>query len=440
MTPDKQGKSKFSQWLELLQQESWQLELIISGFAIFLLVGVYDPMQELWREVRDLAHNSTDYVPLFLALLIVQGSWLVLLVNLIFHVVLRGVWISTVGLRYVSEDIDFDVFRLHPRFDRFLRKHVISFDHYIERLEKICSIIFAFSFLLIFMLIALGTWAGVVGGIQYLISLLPEEGILHRIISPVAGIALLITSILYFIDFLTFGWIKRRKWLAPVYFPIYRFYGWVTLSFLYRPMYYNLVDNRFGRRVGLLLVPYIILIMVLSSIQFVTDTYYPSEPGNIGLYTQVYDDQYSEEGSASRASIPSKYISNGFLELFLSYIPSEDDEAIEAICPKLEPGQFTGVKVQGIIRMGEMVNNKSNKDSLLTCISQIHHVYINDSLFTDPSFRFYTHPPREKNGLFSILDVQYLERGEHLLRIESVELQKDSVVWKESARIPFWKK
>ena len=55
-----------------------------------------------------------------------------LLVNLIFHVVLRGVWISTVGLRYVSEDIDFDVFRLHPRFDRFLRKHVISFDHYIE--------------------------------------------------------------------------------------------------------------------------------------------------------------------------------------------------------------------------------------------------------------------------------------------------------------------
>ena len=45
---EKQDKSKFAQWLELLQQESWQLELIISGFAIFLLVGVYDPLQDLW--------------------------------------------------------------------------------------------------------------------------------------------------------------------------------------------------------------------------------------------------------------------------------------------------------------------------------------------------------------------------------------------------------
>lgn len=31
------SKNKLSKWLELLQQESWQLELIISGFAIFWL-------------------------------------------------------------------------------------------------------------------------------------------------------------------------------------------------------------------------------------------------------------------------------------------------------------------------------------------------------------------------------------------------------------------
>ena len=32
--PPKLDKS-FSQWLEKLQQESWQLELIISGIALF---------------------------------------------------------------------------------------------------------------------------------------------------------------------------------------------------------------------------------------------------------------------------------------------------------------------------------------------------------------------------------------------------------------------
>jgi hypothetical protein len=33
-----ENKNIFKQWLEKLQQESWQLELLISGFALF---GIY---------------------------------------------------------------------------------------------------------------------------------------------------------------------------------------------------------------------------------------------------------------------------------------------------------------------------------------------------------------------------------------------------------------
>ncbi len=33
------SRSFFKEWLEKLQQESWQLELIISGFALY---GVYN--------------------------------------------------------------------------------------------------------------------------------------------------------------------------------------------------------------------------------------------------------------------------------------------------------------------------------------------------------------------------------------------------------------
>ncbi|CAH1001421.1 hypothetical protein LEM8419_02324 [Neolewinella maritima] len=34
-------------WLDKLQQESWQLELLISGFVIFLLIGGLEPMFDL---------------------------------------------------------------------------------------------------------------------------------------------------------------------------------------------------------------------------------------------------------------------------------------------------------------------------------------------------------------------------------------------------------
>ena len=36
----------FKKWLDKLQQESWQLELIISGFAIFGLFTAFEPIFE----------------------------------------------------------------------------------------------------------------------------------------------------------------------------------------------------------------------------------------------------------------------------------------------------------------------------------------------------------------------------------------------------------
>ncbi len=48
---DKNKNKSFVKWLEILQQESWQLELLISGFAIFLLASAYDQL------------DSFEYIP-----------------------------------------------------------------------------------------------------------------------------------------------------------------------------------------------------------------------------------------------------------------------------------------------------------------------------------------------------------------------------------------
>gem|GEM_PF-6145443 len=51
-TMEESQKNKLSKWLESLQQESWQLELIISGFAIFLRLSMIDPLQQLSLKVH----------------------------------------------------------------------------------------------------------------------------------------------------------------------------------------------------------------------------------------------------------------------------------------------------------------------------------------------------------------------------------------------------
>ena len=55
MLKEKDNKNIFTEWLEKLQQESWQLELLISGFALF---GIWESRDILESFTNFLAVNS----------------------------------------------------------------------------------------------------------------------------------------------------------------------------------------------------------------------------------------------------------------------------------------------------------------------------------------------------------------------------------------------
>ena len=85
---------------------------------------------------------------------ILKGSWYIFLINLLIHIILRGLWIGAIGLRYVSEDIDYEKLNLSSYFEKLYTRRYKSFDDYIEDLEKICSVIFAYTSLLFFIFIS----------------------------------------------------------------------------------------------------------------------------------------------------------------------------------------------------------------------------------------------------------------------------------------------
>ncbi len=444
MTPkDKKG---FAKWLETLQQESWQLELIISGFAIFLLVGTYEPLQDWQREIDNIQafNNFQSSQFLKLGILVTLVAWHILFVNLIMHVLLRGLWISTIGLRYVSGDIDFETLNLRPKFDQFLRKKIISFDYYIEQLEKVCSVIFAFTFLIIFISISLGLMiAFFLGGI-FVVEYFDQSPNSVRALVLIGLILIIfIASLIYLVDFLTLGWLKRQARIEKFYYPIYRFFSFITLSFIYRPLYYNLIDNKFGRWVGLLTIPYLIVFMVVTLLRVETHGYIPRYKKAQTFRNKYYDDMRPEKSIDTWASIPSKYVKNGFVELYIPYVPKVHDLALESICPDLNPAT-TGVSLDFILNMKDDLRANLDADSVLTCMSSLHQVYVNDSLRTDISYRFHNHPIRKDIGLFSIFDVDYLPRGEHKISIKSKYAfsrgsMKDSLTFRQTDVIPFWK-
>ena len=227
----------FKKLLSKLQEESWQLELIISGFAIFGLFTAYPSIAE---EVQ--ASNSTNIYK-FVIYFVAQISCGILLFNLLLHVLLRGLWIGTLGLRYVSGEIEYDELKYTEKFTNFLKRKVGSFDKYIATLENYCSVIFAVSFLLIFYVLALTFTIIVIGLIgNYIIGNDDLPNWVRNAIGVPLMIFVVIGMFLTFIDFVTLGFLKKKKWIAKIYFPVYWTYSFITLSFLYSPFPYNFAD------------------------------------------------------------------------------------------------------------------------------------------------------------------------------------------------------
>ncbi len=111
---------KLKKLLDQLQVESWQLELLISGFVIFLAASSFEPISNYSSRlivVREGINDHFGFLPLFSFILL--GSIFFIFINLILHVIFRGMWISAIGLRSISGDIDFETLNLASPFDQF---------------------------------------------------------------------------------------------------------------------------------------------------------------------------------------------------------------------------------------------------------------------------------------------------------------------------------
>ncbi|QBA64403.1 hypothetical protein [Muriicola soli] len=424
---------RFKKWLDILQQESWQLELIISGFAIYGLFMIIDPI-----ELGNLqAQNDGNTYKIFL----MQGllvSWYILTINLIGHVILRGLWIGAIGLRYVSGEIDYDKLAYSPKFTRHLMKRVGSFDNYVATLEKYCSIIFAVTFLLVFYLLGLLA-------IAFLFTLLglwidkedTPDWVRYGVAVP-ALLFLVFGLFLTFFDFITQGWLKKKKWTTWFYYPVYWIFKYITLSFLYRPMVYNFLDTKFGKRLSLIIVPLYIGITILAATGFSTSNYLEEEMSS--NYYIANSDNYADlievnNSFADRAAIPSKVISDPYLSVFVVYGSTVEDDVFyfnEELKPEEDRRGIHSAFSDGTLSWSE---RRDLKD-YITTVEDMYTLSI-DSLAFKPEFVFSQNLQRQL-GFETFLDLQKVSNGKHVLKVQRKDHRRDSVYMRTIIQIPFW--
>lgn len=449
-----QKTEKRNKLLDRLEQESWQLELIVSGVVIFLLLGLYPHANDLGQYFSKLTMGSSGLAPvmvmtysfLFIAYVALIGIFL-------FHLALRGMWIGAIGLRSVSGDFDFDQLNYPGRFGNFLRRRLGSYDDYIDRLERNASVTFSLAFLLFFAILSIGLFTtALIGGVIILtlgdghISTSDSEHLGPVLTGIIIAIVLIwvlllfLIGLLYLIDFITFGWFKRRPWFGKVYYPFYRFMGWITLARLYRPFYYNIIDNAFGKRLVRMYAGVTFLGMVLTTIELTPFSNFAYTDNLKGIVsTEQYTDAIDESSystSFPHPSLGSRYADGDYQEVFVPLNEKQQDDVLEYRFPELRPLAPSGV---GFMNRGRLRNSLKQEqvDSTLSALSGIYRIQLNDSLVQDVKWRFYKHPVREQPGLLYDMPVYDLQRGEYWVTIQQQRVRSDSLYWKDLGTISF---
>ncbi|WP_111683765.1 hypothetical protein [Winogradskyella tangerina] len=428
----------FKKLLQKLQEESWQLELLISGFAIF---GLFTAFPHITIAAKAAQNDGKIYS--WIILMVVLVSCAILIFNLLLHVVLRGLWIGALGLRYVSGDIDYDELNYSEKFTKYLKKKVGSFDRYIAKLENYCSIIFAISFMLIFYVLA---FTFTIISIVVIARLFLDDSsriIENDAISYWIGIPLMLFFVIgmlfTFLDFLTLGWFKKKKWLSKIYFPVYWVFSKITLAFLYRPLVYNFLDNKFGRRVSMALVPIYVLILVGASLRYKTSNYFNGElsSNSIIASNENYEDMLDEDDFIDNVAIESKVIKDKYMKVFM-VLDDDFDDYVFSFNKGLKPEKDIRGLDSDVFVMNSLSWNQ--RDSLrrayVKTLNEIFTVRI-DSVKFDSEF-IVSRSIKNQKGFETYVGLKNLTEGKHLLHVMRKRIRKqDTQNWYYES-IPFW--
>jgi len=433
-------KPEFKKLLHKLQEESWQLELLISGFAIF---GLFTAIPTITESLKEAQNNHQIYT--FVISLVATISCYILIFNLLLHVLLRGLWIGALGLRYVSGDIDYDSLKYSQKFTKYLKKRVGSFDKYIGTLENYCSVIFAVSFLLIFYVLAI---TFTILAISLIASQLISNDDLPNWLSRGVGITLVLFIVfgMFFtlIDFLTLGFLKKKKWLSTIYFPVYWVFGFITLSFLYRPLVYNFLDNKFGKRLSFALVPFYILIALSTTLKYNVSNFLGNDMSSneyVANNNNYEDLLYDSDGYIDHVAIQSKVIADKYVKVFVLFSENIEDYIFK-LNPKLEPEEDSrGLGLGSGITFGNNGTRKSSKrDSLrrayLKTFNDMYSVKI-DTIKYDSDF-IIAKSKKGNLGFETYLSIKDLIEGKHILEVNRLRIRKGDTTNLNVSKIPFW--
>jgi len=381
-------ENKIPEWLKNLQENSWELELLVSGGAIFSLIQMSDLYLEWIKTIK-----ITSQIP-GMAIMLILGMFgiKILTTGFILHLILRAFWLGLVCINYVypggikKEKLNFK--------NPFETKHNEGdLKDQIMGVDKLCGTLMYTSIIS----------AAALAGITFLILCL--IGFIVTFEENISGASDLITYLffsmfwIYVLDLLLSGIIRKIPYLSYLFFPFFKIYDLVSFRKLYQRSL-NLFSSNVNKLkffAGAILFACAALLSTYLAVY--RTMHWPNMFDQRAYKYQLADDGYTSYGmyrdemnetDFSMVNIQSKIIEHNVLDLFVRYDVSQDHYI-----------------------------NKLTKPDTSKTYADVIEISIDDSVYTNLNWYEKWNRDVTNIGVNALIDIAHLKRGQHLLTIST---------------------
>ncbi len=390
-------KKTTPKWLKHLQENSWELELLISGGAIFSLFKLSDLLLDYQFTLKMTSLLIGLDIYSIAAMLAIK----MLTLGFCSHLLLRAFWLGMICINYVFPGGM--GMRIAGSKTRLMATSYKEGDNLLEQIVKVDK---ACGMLLFVSVLSTAVIAGLVFILICLLTL-PSVFIDNSILY---ANTILILLLLYIIDLFSFGLLRKTPYASKVIVPLFKVFDLLSFRYLYYKTLalYSSNVNRLRSFVGFLILITVSFFLVYDSMysnmrwRIIGDsrTHRMSmAPDNNWTSYKIYMDEVERKGlKYSIPAIQSEIIKENVLKVFIPYSVWMD---------------------QGV-----------EKDKLL---SDYVSVQINDSTYTQVEWFNYLPKNKDQLGITTLIDIKHLPRGRHRVVVKRGKDEEATTI------IPFWK-
>jgi hypothetical protein len=420
------------EWLQALEAQSWQAELIASGLAIYGSLSLGTQLDGLteWAVLR---FNDRNLNILYFLFFYMYAAHAVLVISFISHLALRILWAGILGLSSVyPHGINLESKAYAPHFKEKLKNEFPDLSKYSLDLDKQCSMIFSVLCAMVIVLVCISFWliAYIILS-ELLITFLPENVVSY------IGFSLIGLFFLFSIinGLLIQGKLKDTSFAKKYAYKINQkfakilyFFGYKAFNYISQTIRTNVTSKLFF--VGMMALLFISMFMSIPRIQKMVPYYHADKFVSLNAHeslvsTANYLDKL-ERNTILQPVIQSEIIKESTLNLYI---------------PKYKREDANIKSVYGIFEWDDDLPDQENlirRNTFKEKIAKNYYtIFIDNVPIKNLDYQYRRRLYNNREGFQVFINIENLLQGSHTIKIESLYKNTDNITFRRS--IPFYK-